>query len=548
MGKERDLEIEIKRILTDADQKWDYSLINEIEKNMNRALSFMDQKYSSNEEINMLEVLNEYQQDKEEHQRKNTLNSGYFFVMEVVNAFVKKPEIVWEIYDKTQNKNDFFERSEFEYSFGKDENLYAFSREVLSSIFLDNKLSIEDVAKFTKEQREKYIKSVHKYFEEKFKPNQEKTEKQNLLDNLKNTLEELERLGALEASRKLHNEKMNRAGADVLMISEGVQSIDDNGIFYGCDLEKLSIFKLQAMLAFYLNRLEKVKENIGLGMFLVTAFSKKEDFYKSSLKNLDKTDLKEVWKRFYTMSRILDDEMDVIYDIAAKRTADGNRTELLVSEVYDAIMKKYSKVWKRTFGDVDMKDEFFIFMTTNGFSKRNHYILKDELIEELLVQCANENINWGIIDESESNKPILSKRILIGIDIPGMNMPLRLHYHYSNVKKLAKHYMKTNEFPLYVGNEDFTYLGQNVGAELFMPIETKQSNWLKNAMKSKVGKGSNMLKHIVCMQLPNMVKKLYDKKYFKRGEDLSQTIPDFVDLETSKIRRSGKRIQSVGLN
>jgi len=540
MIKERDLEIEIERILSDAEQKWDYSLFNEIRRNMLTALEFIEKKHSGEEEIDMIKVLDEYQKDKEAQQRKNVLDRGYFFFMDVVNTFAKRPEYVWEIYDKAENKKDFFHIGKFDYSFGKDGNLYAFARYILANVFVNNNLTIDDVEKMSLAQRMKYIEKVHKYFGETLKTKQESIEKTNIIETLKNTFEELERLGALEISRKQHNEKMQRAGADILTIPDDLSPIGENGEFYGEDLNKLSIFKLKAMLAHYLNRLEKVKENIGLGMFLVTNFSKQNDFFRTSFNKLTEEEIKENWKRFYTMSRLLDDEMDVIYGAILNDESKGDRRELLVSEVYEMIQKKYENVWPKFFGSIDMKDEFFVFMTTNGFVKRNLYLLKDDLIEQLLAESYTENLNWGIIDESEDNRPILTKRVLVGIDIPGMNFPLRLHFHLSKLKEIALNYMKTTEVPLYAGNEDITYMGKNVGAEIYKPIDTKQSTVLKKLLKTK--KASNLLKHVACMQLPNMVKKLNDGKYFKRGEGISKTIPDFIDLITSKIRRTGKAL------
>ena len=109
---------------------------------------------------------------------------------------------------------------------------------------------------------------------------------------------------------------------------------------------------------------------------------------------------------------------------------------------------------------------------------------------------------------------------------------------YKSVE-LMKEYVGEEEVPIYIGADDFVLDGDNFGTQLLLPITSKQSAALKKLARRKEDRPSEvskLVKHIACVQLPNMVRKLLDEKTGK-----TQQYPDYINIFTRRVRQAQRK-------
>ena len=79
--------------------------------------------------------------------------------------------------------------------------------------------------------------------------------------------------------------------------------------------------------------------------------------------------------------------------------------------------------------------------------------------------------NWGIIpDKREANK----NYVIIGIDYPGFNLPLKMHVLKSGVLNCIKYLQGDTILPIYNGGRDMRYIGKNIKTSILMPLTQKK--------------------------------------------------------------------------
>ena len=87
------------------------------------------------------------------------------------------------------------------------------------------------------------------------------------------------------------------------------------------------------------------------------------------------------------------------------------------------------------------------------------YQLKDNILISLLFNLFNNNIaskNWGLSLENSGKSPKDQDKVLLAIDMPGFNMPIRLHVkREALLKDFLKANQNTTRIPLYQGEDDF---------------------------------------------------------------------------------------------
>lgn len=118
------------------------------------------------------------------------------------------------------------------------------------------------------------------------------------------------------------------------------------------------------------------------------------------------------------------------------------------------------------------------------------YNQKDDMIDEMLMDIEySKNItNWGYIPENNNGKNSMineNKFILIGIDYPGFNMPLRLHVNKNQLIKFMKNIKNSTVIPVYNGAEDMIRVdGSNISTKIYMPLTPKTESALIKKCKS----------------------------------------------------------------
>lgn len=122
--------------------------------------------------------------------------------------------------------------------------------------------------------------------------------------------------------------------------------------------------------------------------------------------------------------------------------------------------------------------------------------------------------------------------ILLGIDYPGFNVPLKLHTKRKDLVEFLNMYKNSSVVPIYEGSADIEYRGKKQSSKIFMPLTQDRESEIiqKNKNLSPVDLRYNYIR-----QLGNLITKKVKK--------ISKMYPhEYIDLSTGKkgIKINGK--------
>lgn len=158
------------------------------------------------------------------------------------------------------------------------------------------------------------------------------------------------------------------------------------------------------------------------------------------------------------------------------------------------------------------------------------YEEKDDMLSETLLEIEHSKIikNWGYIPENSNGKNSIengNKFILIGIDYPGFNMPLRLHVQREKMLEFMKNIKGKTIIPIYKGSEDMTRIdGDNITTKIFMPLTPKTESALikKNKTIKPNDKNYKFFTHVGTLVT-------------KKVKSIKPIMPtEYIDIETGK--------------
>ena len=169
------------------------------------------------------------------------------------------------------------------------------------------------------------------------------------------------------------------------------------------------------------------------------------------------------------------------------------------------------------------------------------YKLKDANLIGILASLSEARYvkNWGIILEAEDDS---RRKLLLGVDIEGLNMPLRLHIDEDIVYDFIKANQGTSLIPIYDGDKDFMFQGRNIGAQVMLPLDTPRRKAIEEFQKNPIGYTStkNFISHLAFLanynNYPEHLK--VEKVKVKKGKaKVSKEIPPrrYFDLDTGAI-------------
>lgn len=492
---------------------------------------------------------------------------GYMYFFDEVDKFMKNPNILWQVYDRAKDKKAFFSNTFVRYTSDEEQNTEMFNRDSLKMAMSREGITPAEIENFDENQRRVFLEKVIKHVKAEGIFNYRESVRISTLKLITETVRKLEKLGVLPSMIETYNNNMKRIGFEAFSFSEDIVAVDGDRIF-GIDLRSCSVFQLQAMLSFYMNRLEKVQEDIGLGLFMINYFSDENGMF--NIESLSEEVIKIYLKKYSMLSAINEEMMVIYYNYILEHR--GSFAGFDFEKTYDNHMRKYFKMYFDVLGiECDthniseekmmeiFKLDFTTFQVINTANRENNYLIKTRFVEDLILASIKDKRNWGIMQDGESGYK-LKRFVLLGFDVPEMNMPLRLHYPLDKIRVFMKEYLKTEEVPLYVGQNDFDIVGEYSGTQFLFPMNPEQKRFVRVIPTLDVTEGNQVrnsrdkkrvqtkvtpdtirrARHLSCMSIPNMRERL-----LAVTTDRTQKYPDYINVFTGDIIRTPRIVKKT---
>lgn len=354
--------------------------------------------------------------------------------------------------------------------------------------------------------------------------------------------EYLDSYGVLETYAQRQNKQNEKMKLETLP-----QIPENDTFFYLFDekkLKTLSLTKLSALCAFWSNRFVKVtldmyKSYIIMYELGLDAKDKIDD--DNNFRNISKEKIKALGLKFGFIHQL---DLGKVYTFNETETLESG-LELYTIEKLSEYGKTISENYKKYFSNIgglndtenDMNEDAGLYNALDGMQMAlyNHksnsiYSLIDFLISEKI------SLNWGVIEEDK-----VTKYILLGIDIPGLNMPLRLHINREKFFKFICKKQGKSMVRLYDGKDDFVVSNTYLGTSCLIPINDEYGNEIKKIADStrETDYRSKFINHLAFLADSRRYPKHLQKKktVIKKGKEkvIYEVIPRYIDLKNGKI-------------
>lgn len=466
-----------------------------------------------------------------------------FCRLRTAREFQKTPELFSSIF--TSNKdNDEFWKDDFQlvYGLNSKENRTLFAREIYRD-FLKRKIKRNQLLEMITNKREETTKFFSKINSLLVEQGTQYTIS-SYSKSIAKIINILHTIGVLDRQIDRNNSDRRGMGLGVLCFSA---TKDSDSSRYSVEhlrdeefLKKLPLETLVPLYAFYSNRLTKVTQSISTGLFLC----EKLNDYDVNNKNIDMSKATKVYSQYkwiernYTavMNSSNFDVMEYVQEYNQKR----NVYQFDFEEFYTDFFENYEKIYAlKAEGSADLKRDaqIYVGLNSDGYNQKN-WALETAL---LIAMESFEKINWGYIPEIEDGKNSIErnrKMILLGFDVPGLNMPIRLHMPVEMVKEILKGEKSKVELPNYIGDEDFNVYNQNISSQIIVPFSPKHRKELKDAVDEMKPQSAyyNFAKHIKNIQYDNNLSRILRWKMgAKKGVPRTYT-----NMKNGKTRQESK--------
>ena len=182
----------------------------------------------------------------------------------------------------------------------------------------------------------------------------------------------------------------------------------------------------------------------------------------------------------------------------------------------------------------------------------NLYKGKNANILALVESCITRDTiqNWGYIEE-ENN---LGNYIILGFDIEGLNMPLRIHIPKNYLEQFFDANNMEKIIPIYKGNDDFKRLGEQRKTPVLIPMSPNIKEQIRKIEINKKGSIQQAmyiehLKYLADTKTENFPQRLKAPKVIGKGkkQKVKYSIKrEYINLETGQkyeMNKDGKYVQ-----
>lgn len=306
-------------------------------------------------------------------------------------------------------------------------------------------------------------------------------------------------------------------------------------------LEKLSIPKLSALYAFWTNRL--VKETLEIYKSYIIMYElgldSKEIIENGDLASrVSKQQIESLGIKF----SFIHIKADEIYNECRKKTK--HKARISIEPQLQELVAKFGEKYQKYFSGIggldqmnnDLDEDFSLYVGLEN-AQNNLYKQKDNAIYSLISLLCNENVatNWGIIEE-----PKKTNYIFLGVDLPGLNMPLRLHVKKEEFVNFIQRNHGNSIVQLYDGKDDFVLGGRYVATHFLTQLTDKQqSEILKLASNTReTDYRAKIINHLAFLADSLRYPKHLQRKKIstKKGKTKVKydIVKKYIDLKTGK--------------
>lgn len=389
--------------------------------------------------------------------------------------------------------------------------------------------------------------------------------------------ERFKQFGLLETYSKNQDKLFERIGIQELTYplrgnNEGTISVEQ--LFTIEVLENMPLNNLAMINTFWLNRYTKELESINRSFFIVKnlkLLGKIRDAVPEkdtgNIKiSIEEDDLENTYKKMNFLHRVLkiifkEVEKGKYKGIIEETVTETRKNTTKKVDIYPALEKLQESMgeeYRAHFSKTQPDVEHDLFTDADDYrimenATHNTYMAKDMNIIAILSNLYEVGFsnNWGIIPERNWKN---SNMILLGVDITGLNMPVRVHVEKSLVCDFLKGYQGNTLFPVYEGDKDFEHEFQVIPTQVLMPICEKQRKGLKTLIQKGNPYRKNLLEHLLFLSngtYPEHLKVETTTK--KKGKvKVSRKIPPrrYLDLLTGEeyVQNKNGEIEEVQKN
>ena len=355
----------------------------------------------------------------------------------------------------------------------------------------------------------------------------------------------LDSIGLLEEYNKLENEVYSKQFYISSKYNYNIEEV--RKMLSPEELKKLSFEQLIAMASFWINRVGKIATELSKCAHIVThsLFDRKMDENDKMVINISEESINAIELKKRVLYKICINVIIGANDVDSK---DRSVLSEWVNDDMQRITDYYKDEYKRYFDKIlpdarnDLEEdlvETFPYVNTTY----NTYRIKDDIVQAIMIGLLNNNLwktqNFGYIKEDE--KDIREKTfVLVGIDVPGMNMPLRLHVNRKMLIDVVKDINNGSTlFPVYKGSEDFGLDKKSfVPTYIYTPVQVEKRKILQREIERQRigGRTKKRLRHLYHISsgvaLPDHLQRPLREEYIDLNGGDSQLT---AELDTQKM-------------
>ena len=312
-------------------------------------------------------------------------------------------------------------------------------------------------------------------------------------------------------------------------------------------IDTLTSGQLSALNAFWQNRYTKAIERIKKAIFIADSLNLWEELKQDDY-NPEITD--EQISNCIVKMKVLDRIYVMLKENLKDQYIEADNHKVLQFKIEEEIDIKSQLEFKKYFDEILPTSDNDITHNLEGRqsirdSIKTIYDTKFNMIMRLIHQIEyNSKItNWGYIPENEKDKG----KVLLGIDYPGFNMPLRLHINKKELVSFLKNFKNSSVIPIYEGNADMIYKGKMLKSRAFMPLTEERESFIiqKNKNLNVVDLKYNYIRHIgnLLTKKNKKIPKIYTREYIdlETGEKGNKIRGEFVPYKKEKEEEEKKK-------